>query len=95
MRIASRSAASADEPPSYSWVEPRERGGVEFFSVGENSLFSFKSFVFAGDEMGGFDFFLLITPEIDHAQAVLLAVEKIIEFCGRSVPMGVSLTDRI
>ena len=45
--------------------------------------------------MGGFDFLVLIAPEIDHAQAVLLAVEEVIEFGGGGVPMSVSLANRI
>jgi hypothetical protein len=37
----------------------------------------------------------LIGPEIDHAEAVLLAVKEVAELAGGGVPLSVSLGDRI
>ncbi len=71
------------------------RGGVELFRVGEDALFGFEGFVFAGLEMGGFDFLALIAPEIDHAEAVLLALEEIVELVLGGVPVGVGGRDRV
>jgi hypothetical protein len=41
--------------------------------------------------MGGVDFLVLVAPEIDHAEAVLLALDEVVEF-GRGVaPTGVGV----
>ena len=65
-------------------VEGAHGGGVEFLSVGQDALLGFEGFVFAGLEMGGFDLLALIGPEIDHAQAVLLALEEVVELAEAS-----------
>ena len=70
-------------------IEGAHGGGVELFSVGEDALFGFEGFVFAGFEMRGFDLLALIGPEIDHAQAVLLALEQVVEFV-----LGVRASER-
>ena len=69
------------------------RGGVELFGVGEDALFGFESLVFAGDEVGGFDLLLLVAPEIDHAEAVLLTLEEVVEFFLGGTPAGVGFGD--
>jgi hypothetical protein len=43
--------------------------------------------------MGSLNLLLLIAPEIDHAQAVLLALEQIVELLLGVAPAGVSLGD--
>ena len=45
--------------------------------------------------MGGFDLLVLIGPEIDHAQAVLLALEEVVELVVGGAPAGVSLGDGV
>ena len=41
-------------------VEGAHGGGVELFRVGEDALFGFEGFVFAGLETGGFDLLALV-----------------------------------
>ena len=76
-------------------VEGSHGGGVELFGVGEDALFGFEGFVFAGLEMGGLDFLALIAPEIDHAEAVLLALEQVVELVLGGVPVGVGCGDGV
>ena len=76
-------------------VEGSVGGGVELFSVGEDALFGFEGFVFAGLEVGGLDFLALVAPEIDHAEAVLLALEEVVELVLGGVPVGVGGGDGV
>ena len=43
--------------------------------------------------MGGFDLLLLVAPEIDHAEAVLLALEEVVELLLGGAPAGVGFGD--
>ena len=70
-------------------VECAHGCGVEFFRIGKDALFVFEGFVFAGFESCRFDFFALIAPEVDHAEAVLLALQEVVEFVGGGAPAGV------
>ena len=45
--------------------------------------------------MGGIDLLVLIAPEIDHAQAVLLALEEIVELVCCRAPAGVGFGDGV
>ena len=70
-------------------------GGEELFGVGQDALFGLQRLVLAWFEAGGFNFLALIAPEIDHAQAVLLALEQIVELFLGGAPAGMSLGDRV
>ncbi len=70
-------------------VECAHGGGIKFFGVGEDALFGFEGLVFAGFEMGLLDLLALIGPKVDHAQAVLLAVEQVVEFVLSGAPASV------
>jgi hypothetical protein len=48
LRTAARRAASALALAFVKLVEGAHGGGVEFFGVGEDALFGFEGFVFAG-----------------------------------------------
>ncbi len=52
--------------------------GIELFRVGQHALLGLEGLVFPRLELSGINFFVLIAPEIDHAQAVLFAFEKIV-----------------
>ena len=95
MRRAARRATSADGAAFVELVEGAHGGGVELFGVGQDALFGFEGLVFAGVEVGGFDLLALIAPEIDHAQAVLLALEQVVELCLGGAPAGVGLGDGV
>ena len=45
--------------------------------------------------MGGLDLLALIAPQIDHAQAVLLALQQFVELCCGVAPARVGLGDGI
>ncbi len=74
-------------------IEGSHGGGVELFGVGQDAFFGLQSLVLAGDEMRGLDLLLLIAPQIDHAQAVLLALDEFVESGGSGAPAQVGLGD--
>ena len=93
MRRAARRATSAEAAAFVELLKAAHGCGVEFFSVGEDALFGFEGFVFAGNEVGRRDLLALIAPEIDHAEAVLLTLDEVVEFGGGVTPAGVGCGD--
>ncbi len=65
------------------------RGGVELFGVGQDALLGFESLVLAGNKMSCIDLLALVAPQIDHAQPILLALQKVVELGGGGAPAGV------
>ena len=69
--------------------------GIQLFRVSQHALLGFQGFVFSRFELRGVDFFALIAPEIDHAQAVLFALEQVVEFRLRLAPARMGLGHRV
>jgi len=91
-------SAERDFSGGSAFVELLKAAGgcaVEFFSVGEDAFFGFQGFVFAGDELGLGDFLVLIAPEVDHAEAVLLALDEFVEVIGGLAPADVGFSDGV
>ena len=76
-------------------IERAHRGGVELFGVGQNTFLGLQCIVFAGQQMGSGNLFALIAPQIDHAQTVLLALQKIVEPAADALPSGMGLGDGV
>ncbi len=63
--------------------------------MAEDALLGFEGFVFARLQVRGVDLLVLIAPQIDHAQAVLLALEQIVELVWSAAPTGVGFGDSV
>src|SRR5205807_738045 len=60
-------------------VEGVHGGAVDFFGVGQDTLFGFEALIFAGVQLGVFDFAGLEGPQVEQAEAVLLAVFEVFD----------------
>ncbi len=67
------------------------RCGVKLLGIGQHALLRLQRFIFAGYKMRRFDLLALVAPQVHHAQAVLLALDHLLQLCRRRAPARIGL----
>ena len=72
--------------PFIEQIEGLHGSVVDFFRVRQNALFGFEAFVFARLQLRFFDLAVLKYPQIDQAEAILLALFQLFDTIANSIP---------